>query len=394
MTNFTIRQVQGEELLTTYFPLSEYAFQPTPPAQSRLSEWEERLHVVESYTFLVGFEENTPVAAVFSVPMTQAVRGKIYPMSGIAGVCSHPATRRKGYIRLLLQELLAAGKADNVPFAGLYPFRESFYERMGFVTFPQIKVTRFASQTLTPLLKYDLPGEVERLAMIDHLDVYEGFLDQHQAAVHGMSRFPAVPEEARHNRNPQWLAVARINGEFVGVMTYKIAKYGGDLKVTDFYHRNPEGLYLLLQWLARHVDQVSQIELDLPPYEMPETWLADLNAKIHTTEWVTPMGRVLDVAGIGGLQTGAGRFTARITDPHTAWNNGVFSFETSGGELVVTPAEQADCELTINGLSALIYGTHSPTTFAIRGWGNPTPETQRIMEQMFPRMYPHMHTPY
>ncbi|MBC8170034.1 MAG: GNAT family N-acetyltransferase, partial [Anaerolineae bacterium] len=227
MTDFTIRQVQGEELLTTSFPLSEYAFQSTPPVQSRLTEWQERLPNVESYTFLVGFEGVNPVASVCSIPMPQAVRGKIYPMIGIAGVCSHPSTRRKGYVRLLLQALLAAGRADHAPFAGLYPFRESFYERLGFITFPQMKITRFAAPGLAPLLKYELPGEVERLAMIDHLDVYQTFLDEHQPAVHGLARFPAVPEEARQKRNPLWLAVARVNDEVVGLMTYKIVQYGG-----------------------------------------------------------------------------------------------------------------------------------------------------------------------
>jgi len=38
----------------------------------------------------------------------------------------------------------------------LYPFRESFYERLGYVTFPQPRTARFSPQALLPLLKVKL----------------------------------------------------------------------------------------------------------------------------------------------------------------------------------------------------------------------------------------------
>jgi hypothetical protein len=51
----------------------------------------------------------------------------------------------------------------------------------------------------------------------------------------------------------------------------------------------------------------------------------------------------------------------------------------------------ADCNLTIQALAALVYGTHDPEDFAIRGWGNPSPEVQAVMREMFPPMQPHLH---
>jgi predicted acetyltransferase len=119
-----------------------------------------------------------------------------------------------------------------------------------------------------------------------------------------------------------------------------------------------------------------------------------MNVKIHTTEWVTPMGRVLDVTQLDGMQIGEGRFTVQINDPFCAWNNGIFAFESFNGRLNVVPAYQADCELNINGLSALIYGTHNPAEFALRGWGRVNPQIQIVMNRMFPMMLPHMHAPY
>ena len=63
-----------------------------------------------------------------------------------------------------------------------------------------------------------------------------------------------------------------------------------------------QGKYLLLAWIARHIDQANQVEITLPPFELPETWLADL-AITTQSAWRSPMGRVVDVAQIGGIHT-------------------------------------------------------------------------------------------
>ena len=66
-------------------------------------------------------------------------------------------------------------------------------------------------------------------------------------------------------------------------------------------------------------------------------------------------------------------------------------FETVSGRLHVTSTERADCDLSIQALTALIYGAHDPGDFAIRGWGNPSPDLQAVMRTVFPPMLPFMH---
>jgi hypothetical protein len=51
------------------------------------------------------------------------------------------------------------------------------------------------------------------------------------------------------------------------------------------------------------------------------------------------MGRVVDVARIGGMETGPGGFTARVSDPLCPWNEGVWRFETVDGKLQVISME-------------------------------------------------------
>jgi hypothetical protein len=100
---------------------------------------------------------------------------------------------------------------------------------------------------------------------------------------------------------------------------------------------------------------------------------------------------VLNVAPMGGMETGAGRFRAQITDALCPLNNGNWLFETVDGRLHVSQSVDADCRLTIQGLTALVFGTLDPQEFDLRGWGDPGEELQSIMRQMFPPRMPYLH---
>ena len=142
-----------------------------------------------------------------------------------------------------------------------------------------------------------------------------------------------------------------------------------------------------------HTDQASQAEIWLAPFEQPEAWLSDMQVKTESQVRV-PMGRVLDVSRLGapsGVQVGSGCFSAQITDLLCPWNEGLWRFESADGVLQVTRADEADCDLSIQALTSLVYGTHDPDDFAIRGWGNPSPAMQAIMRTMFPPMTPYLH---
>ena len=52
---------------------------------------------------------------------------------------------------------------------------------------------------------------------------------------------------------------------------------------------------------------------------------------------------------------------------------------------------EADCALSIQGLSALVYGAHDPGDFQVRGWGDPSPDTLATMRVMFPQKLAYLH---
>ena len=157
-----------------------------------------------------------------------------------------------------------------------------------------------------------------------------------------------------------------------------------------FYYLSPATRYKFLQWIAHHIDQTSEVSVTLPPYERPQTWLSDLEINLSARR-ISPMGRVLDIEKLNGLQVGDGQFTAKVTDPTCPWNEGIWQFESQGKELSISKADKADCALNIQGISSLVFGNNPPGEFTYRGWGEIPAEVQKEMTSLFPPAIPHLH---
>ena len=167
------------------------------------------------------------------------------------------------------------------------------------------------------------------------------------------------------NRNNLWVALAKFDGKTEGLMLYRIqgeevTKF--NFVAYRFYYQTSRARYLMLNWIARHVDQADRVEIWLPADEYPETWLADIQVRMESAIRAS-MSRVLDVERIGGMNVGEGGFSAQIIDPLCPWNEGTWRFEANRGKLQVTRTSKAECQLTVQGLTALIAGTHDPQDF-------------------------------
>jgi predicted acetyltransferase len=291
-----------------------------------------------------------------------------------------------------MASLLSSDHDSGNTFSNLYPFRESFYERLGYVSYPLTKIARFSPLSLSPLIKKDIGGEIKLQFIGEAHDIYCEYLTRMREKRHGMAFFDYA-DMGRVNQNLFWTAQAEVDGKIEGLMLYRIlgeevGKY--NFEAIRFYYANSRARNLLLGWIARHIDQADRVELWLPEDEYPECWLADIQVKVESA--VRPaMSRVLDVAKIGGMQVGKGSFSAKIIDPVCPWNEGAWHFESVGGSLVISRSRDTDLELTIQGLSALVSGIPDPQDFSLRGWGNPDPHQITSLRAMFPPMRPFMH---
>jgi predicted acetyltransferase len=391
MTEISIRQIQDQEMLDVLYSLTQYSLHPSPPFENK-EEWDENVRGRKGVKCFATFENEKPVSVAVSTAMTQNIRGKLFPASGVWGVSTDPAGRRKGYCRKTIASLLEVDrKAGNV-FSNLYPFRESFYERMGYVAFPLTKIAKFSPASISPTLKLELDGEIELKLIGEAYETYREYLANMRESQHGMAIFD-VGVLSPTNRNRLWIALARFNGKVEGLMLYKlvgeeVTKY--NFQAIRFYYQTSQARYLLLNWIARHVDQANRVELWLAEDEYPELWISDIDIKVESA--VRPaMNRVLDVEKIGGMSVGKGTFSAKIIDPLCPWNEGVWEFESIDGCLQVMKATKSDCELTIQALTALIAGTRNPQDFPILGWGNPNHELQTVLRNLFPAVRPYLH---
>ncbi len=393
-SGITIRAVEGREMLDILFRLDRYAFGPTPPLGDR-PDFEQRVLAREGPAYYAVFEGDEGVAVACCPRLTQNVRGGIFKMAGYASISTHPKARRRGYARELMRYCHVRNREEGRVVSCLYPFRESFYERMGYVTFPQQWQAVFKADALIPLLKADLGGEFELTLTGDGYPAYRRFTEEMQPHVHGMGLFE-TPQAESAKEDRAWILQAKAGGRVEGVMVYTIRgneMMNYTLQASRFYYRTAQARYMLLEWLARHVDQAGNARVWVLPTEHPNTWYPDLRPSLEQA-FVSPMGRVLDVTGIGGMEASEGTFTAEIADPDCPWNNGVWTFDGAGGRLRVRQGGTPGCRLSIQGLSALVYGVNGPEEFGVRGWGDPPPEAAAAMRTVFPARVPYLHEQY
>ncbi len=392
MDKKTIRHIVGAERQDVMYRLASYAFRSTPPMPDAATIHDtiaRREHAV-----CLGIEiDGDILATAASTPLTQNVRGRLLGMGGVFWVVTQPQARKRGYCKALMRELLACIRADNRPVSCLYPFRESFYERMGYVTFPQMKQAVFAPSALLPVMDFPHRGAVEFTLLADCLDAFRAYLAKIQLRTHGMAFFD-VPDEQPDVFKSVWAAMARVDGEICGAMLYQLrGEHPTEftMKVSRFYAHTGPGRYLLLDWIARHTDQARSVEMTLPAFELPETWLSDLNPRVETF-YTAPMGRVIDIERLEGIDVGSGEFTIELTDPLCPWQEGCWRLVADEGILRVSRGTAADCRMDVRALSALVYGTHDPEDFNSRGWAELSPDHVIALRALFPRKTPYLHS--
>lgn len=392
MSEITIKLVEFDESLAYSRLIRGYAFGKTPPLPD-IEEYEKTAEYFKNLTNIVVFEDDQPLAMVASQPMTENVRGKVMQMAGILGVASHPMARRRGFVRQAMNELLRVEREKGMPVSGLYPFRESFYHRMGYVQFPQFWDYHIKPQEMLPAMARRPDGEVTHHSIKDAYPEYAAYMERTQQLRHGFSLFDEARAVQLRDNDSLWVVFARYEGEVIGMMLYNIEGFWKKLTVTHFFYHDPRARYLLLDFLALHTDQVEEFQLRLPPWENPANWMPDVKLTADRPRLIA-MGRVLDVEKLAGINSGEGQFTATITDENCPWNSGHWHFEGRNGELLVSKADSGEVDLSIQAISALIYGTHDPAEYAYHGWGTPTPEMIETMRQMFPLASAYMHEQY
>ncbi|MDM4722015.1 GNAT family N-acetyltransferase [Micromonospora sp. WMMA1363] len=391
----TVRRVGSEERLTTSFPLQAYAFEGSPRSVERAKEFREYLPYNEGNRTLVVEEAGETRAAVSAIPMRENLRGRVLPMAGVAGVVTHPLARWQGHVRTLLHQLLDEMRDEGHQLTALWPFRPSFYGRFGYVGLPLRRTVSLPVADLAPLLRADLPGEVGWERIGAGYPAWHEFTERCLRERHGFALFPDYRAVALRDRNERWLVTARVGGTVTGAATYRIDEHGGTLAADDLLATDPYARSLLLQFFARHIDQVATVRFDVPADEVPELWLTDLEvhvqARVARPGSSAPMARLLAVDALTGLPVGPARVRVELTGDR--WLAGVYLLDGTTGALELARAGAGgapSATLTAAGLSGLAYGVLDPVEVHLRGLGDVPADAGAELRRLFPRRLPYL----
>lgn len=373
-----IKKIYGDELLQRAI-LANYAFSRSPADVEK--KFEEGKKYYSEDIVLAAIENDKTAATATIVPMRQNIRGKVMRMGGVAAVATDPEFRMQGIAKSLMKEAFLEMKEAEFPISTLYPFRESFYERLGYAVFPQASKISFSPNNIS--LRKKPRGEIVREKISDCLDRFISFNKKYVERVHSAAIFQDL-RMGSFVDPPVWIAWAMVDGEAQGLIGYTITGFEGTLEVKDFMYLTSEAKYTLLEFLGRHRDQVSNIEMVVQHHEHPELWLSDLKVSRANRKWVpSPMGRIVDMEQLNGVPAGKGRIEVQVVDEHAPWNNGRFVIE-SDGELNVEKGGNGNLKLSINALSALLFGQANPLDFDLKGWGKVSPIESKQILKLFP----------
>jgi predicted acetyltransferase len=396
MTTLDIRQVGGEELLSTSYPLWNYAFSPSPPSADFPESERANLHYRVDDLNLVAFgADGRAEATVTGHPMRQNVRGAVLPALGVSAVATHPQARRRGHVRALLDALHGRMRESGCAVSTLYPFDPHFYERFGYTALPQSRRVRLLPDGMAALNR--LPGPDGEVTLHRIPEVYEELLAVMEEALrqrHGMAMLAHSQLARMRADDRQWVALARHGGRVRGAMTYRTTGHSGAIEHAVPVLLDRAAQQLMVRWLALHVGQFTAFALQLPPGEQPELWFTNATHQDETRTGpgaTAPMARVLSVPALAGLpEVGPASVTVRVTGDQLV--EGIWTLDGTGGAgLAVRAGGEPTAELSSQGLAGLVFGVLDPEELPWRGYGSVGEEkTAEALRVLFPAARPYV----
>ncbi|MCP5094352.1 MAG: GNAT family N-acetyltransferase [Chloroflexi bacterium] len=346
---------------------------------------------------LIASVDGKIAAKVLNLAFDQVVRGVIKPMGGISGVACYPEYRRRGLIRQLMLDSFADMRKKGQVVSTLYPFLENFYTRFGYVTGNNHLTVKLQTQTFAHFLPKFKGNETEwsysRHRARDEKEAWLTYVRAVATNQHGFTfHKPTLPDSLwKMIAKDQHVLYVKHNGRILAGARFHIKGFmdSGEIKVREMYWQSLEARDRLFGYLAAHADAAPFTWLPLRYGTNFHVWSEQPTMQLKADiNFVVMMGRVIDVVGalIGLPAPMAGELVIDVTDEQCAWNNGRYKVVAANGRLSATTTDQsAHLHLTIQALSALIYGALSVNELVHRGWlTGASNEALNLLQVWFP----------
>lgn len=232
------------------------------------------------------FDDHDLLANLQMVPQKIVLRGNVLPAHMIVGAATLPKAQRNGYMQMLLHAAFEQCHT-NTPISILYPFRYSFYRRMGYATVSDRIIATIPSVQI-------LPQTVDYQAIHENDDLHLYEIDQIFA-----NRFASHLIHAPYQITWQNQEFSLENA--IGLKDEKNTWYAwyiikeNQCQVIALAYVSLQALHEALY--ALKIDsQQEQVQLALPRQDAPFEWLSDPRQLLSYEPFL--MLRILDIPAV------------------------------------------------------------------------------------------------
>jgi predicted acetyltransferase len=361
----------------------------------------EETSIVNPNDVLAIFVNGKLASALLNYKFQQSIRCVVKGMGGIGGVWTYPEHRSQGFVRELIKAAFSEMHVLGMATSMLIPFKDRFYANLGYVTSNANLEVKAPISALGHTLHPEITGnwQVERVNTSSVKDEFLAFMlklapQQHHGITLPINVTDALWQELmgkylcvkiKHDGQLAAISIYGINSDFRAALGDRL------INVRHMYWSSLDARTKLFSFFASHRDQVRYINMDLPLGANFYQWFQNLTDPCETKVGINAyMVRVVDVeAAIADLPADLEeKVILAITDPFCDWNNGTFIIYCQDGKLTAKRTQaNPDAISTIQGISALVYGTLSVEEIEYRSWLTFTnPQIRATLTSWFPTM--------
>jgi predicted acetyltransferase len=386
--------------MTQVIKLHQYAYGFWSDQEVQESDFQ---HIIPENSF-GAFEDGKLQSVLTIMKVQQSIRGILKPMGGLSMVCTLPEARLKGYIRALMDHAFIDMHKSGIAVSMLEPFRDTFYARFGYIQSNDFFRLSVPLNGLRVPSKNEIDDDwtFERVTSLEAKAPYLQFIqDFALRKYHGYAFNPQISEAewTYRNKNRQFVFVQH-RGTTKALARYRTKGYmhfeESQLIIDEMYWQDLESQVALFYYLGTHRDQIKKLQLRLPYGEHFQHWFVDLLDWIEIKVWNPWMIRLIDVeAALTGLPAPVeGELIFALKDSHCPWNSRLYHVISDGKQLQVeTTSKTPSLTLTIEGVSALVYGTNTLDVLEFQGWVKELDSsTRNLLDAWFPPLL--LYNPY
>ena len=311
-------------------------------------------------------------------PLQIRLAGRAVRIAGVTQVSTHPAHRRRGYLRAVSKKHFETlHEKREVAFAGLHPAWVALYQRYGYGSVHQRHTYRIAPRDIAfhrPLAPAGTLRELHPEADFATLvDIYRQYREPRTGLVHrGRAMWLAGALQSPPPGHKQVILAYQEGTTTLGYVAdhHGMAPRPRPLVITDLFALTPHAHQALWQALASY-DNVEEILWDNAPSDDPLPLM--LTEPRHLNRGVRDgiMARLVTVEDALAQRPYAAASELRFTliDPFCPWNQGSWRIATSpeGGNASRIDGQDTDLTLTPDTLASLVFGRLTATEAATAG---------------------------